>query len=100
MSQLGRCGSGAVQLAKDVGIPDSDIVRWDIEETKKGQLSLAFLLFSCTNTYCRRSLPGNRRGCRYSRQLHLPQRTDPSLRYSRDSYIAEPPLVGHLRCER
>ncbi|KAL7653567.1 Saccharopine dehydrogenase [Aspergillus niger] len=33
---LGRCGSGAVQLAKDVGIPDSDIVRWDIEETKKG----------------------------------------------------------------
>lgn len=45
MSQLGRCGSGAVQLAKDVGIPDSDIVRWDIEETKKGQLSLAFCCF-------------------------------------------------------
>ncbi|PYI10120.1 cysteine proteinase [Aspergillus sclerotiicarbonarius CBS 121057] len=33
---LGRCGSGAVDLAKDVGIPDSDIIRWDIEETKKG----------------------------------------------------------------
>ncbi|PWY84505.1 cysteine proteinase [Aspergillus sclerotioniger CBS 115572] len=33
---LGRCGSGAVDLAKDVGIPESDIIRWDIEETKKG----------------------------------------------------------------
>lgn len=33
---LGRCGTGAVQLAKDVGIPDSDILKWDIEETKKG----------------------------------------------------------------
>ncbi|PYH92593.1 cysteine proteinase [Aspergillus ellipticus CBS 707.79] len=33
---LGRCGNGAVQLAKDVGIPDSDIIKWDIEETKKG----------------------------------------------------------------
>ncbi|BDD56926.1 Saccharopine dehydrogenase [Monascus purpureus] len=33
---LGRCGKGAVQLAKDVGIPESDIIQWDIEETKKG----------------------------------------------------------------
>ncbi|BCS22468.1 saccharopine dehydrogenase (NAD+, L-lysine-forming) [Aspergillus puulaauensis] len=33
---LGRCGKGAVQLAKDVGIPDTDIIKWDMEETKKG----------------------------------------------------------------
>ncbi|KAJ5155568.1 Saccharopine dehydrogenase [Penicillium capsulatum] len=33
---LGRCGKGAVQLAKDVGIPESNIIQWDIEETKKG----------------------------------------------------------------
>ncbi|KAL3493634.1 hypothetical protein BJX62DRAFT_223681 [Aspergillus germanicus] len=33
---LGRCGRGAVQLAKDVGIPESDITQWDMEETKKG----------------------------------------------------------------
>lgn len=38
MIQLGRCGKGAVQLAKDVGIPESDIMQWDIEETKKGSL--------------------------------------------------------------
>lgn len=33
---LGRCGKGAVQLAKDVGIPESNIIQWDMEETKKG----------------------------------------------------------------
>ncbi|CAG7923705.1 unnamed protein product [Penicillium olsonii] len=33
---LGRCGSGAVELAKDVGIPSSNIVEWDMAETKKG----------------------------------------------------------------
>ncbi|EEA27229.1 Saccharopine dehydrogenase [Talaromyces marneffei ATCC 18224] len=33
---LGRCGGGAVQFAKDVGIPDEDIIKWDLEETKKG----------------------------------------------------------------
>ncbi|KAJ5749666.1 Saccharopine dehydrogenase [Penicillium manginii] len=33
---LGRCGKGAVQLAKDVGIPDENIVQWDMAETKKG----------------------------------------------------------------
>ncbi|KAJ0426049.1 hypothetical protein BJY00DRAFT_298213 [Aspergillus carlsbadensis] len=33
---LGRCGRGAVQLAKDVGIPESEIIQWDMEETKKG----------------------------------------------------------------
>jgi hypothetical protein len=26
-----------VQLAKDVGIPESDIMQWDLEETKKGE---------------------------------------------------------------
>ncbi|OQD75955.1 hypothetical protein PENDEC_c005G01866 [Penicillium decumbens] len=33
---LGRCGKGAVQLAKDVGIPESNLLKWDMEETKKG----------------------------------------------------------------
>ncbi|KAJ5235174.1 Saccharopine dehydrogenase [Penicillium citrinum] len=33
---LGRCGKGAVQLAKDVGIPDENIIQWDMAETKKG----------------------------------------------------------------
>ncbi|KXG46929.1 uncharacterized protein PGRI_036750 [Penicillium griseofulvum] len=33
---LGRCGSGAVQLAKDVGIPESNIIQWDMAETARG----------------------------------------------------------------
>lgn len=30
----GRCGRGAVDLLKKVGIPEESIVQWDIEETK------------------------------------------------------------------
>lgn len=33
---LGRCGSGAVALAKNIGIPDSHIIKWDMAETAKG----------------------------------------------------------------
>jgi hypothetical protein len=41
--QLGRCGSGAVEFARDAGIPDEDIIKWDLEETKKG-MSLTIML--------------------------------------------------------
>ncbi|ODV83409.1 hypothetical protein CANARDRAFT_203260 [[Candida] arabinofermentans NRRL YB-2248] len=33
---LGRCGSGAVDLCKKVGIPDTNIIKWDMAETAKG----------------------------------------------------------------
>ena len=33
---LGRCGSGAVDLFKKVGIPDNQIAKWDMAETAKG----------------------------------------------------------------
>ncbi|RCK56425.1 Saccharopine dehydrogenase [NAD(+), L-lysine-forming] [Candida viswanathii] len=33
---LGRCGSGAVDLFQKVGIPDSEIAKWDMAETAKG----------------------------------------------------------------
>lgn len=33
---LGRCGSGAVDLCKKVGIPDENIIKWDMAETAKG----------------------------------------------------------------
>lgn len=39
-----------MELAKDVGIPDSDIFRWDIEETKKGLLPNASLEFLYANS--------------------------------------------------
>eukprot|EP00834_Sanchytrium_tribonematis_P006387 NODE_465_length_7087_cov_1.060962.p3 type:complete len:344 gc:universal NODE_465_length_7087_cov_1.060962:3045-4076(+) len=33
---LGRCGKGAIQGLLDVGIPEENILKWDLEETKKG----------------------------------------------------------------
>ena len=30
---LGRCGRGAVELCQKVGIPDTDIIQWDMAET-------------------------------------------------------------------
>ncbi|KAG5456006.1 MAG: hypothetical protein BJ554DRAFT_4370, partial [Olpidium bornovanus] len=33
---LGRCGSGAVDFARKVGIPNTDIICWDMAETAKG----------------------------------------------------------------
>ena len=33
---LGRCGRGAVDLCKQAGIADENILKWDLPETKKG----------------------------------------------------------------
>ncbi|OBT86965.1 saccharopine dehydrogenase [Pseudogymnoascus sp. 03VT05] len=33
---LGRCGSGAVELCRRAGIPEDNIVKWDMAETAKG----------------------------------------------------------------
>ncbi|KAJ2468396.1 Saccharopine dehydrogenase [Coemansia sp. RSA 2322] len=36
MGALGRCGSGAVSYARKAGIPEENIVKWDMAETAKG----------------------------------------------------------------
>lgn len=33
---LGRCGSGAIDLFKKVGVPDANIIKWDMKETAPG----------------------------------------------------------------
>lgn len=33
---LGRCGSGAVDLCRKAGVPDENIIKWDMAETAKG----------------------------------------------------------------
>jgi saccharopine dehydrogenase (NAD+, L-lysine forming) len=33
---LGRCGSGAIDLLRKVGFPESNIIKWDMAETAKG----------------------------------------------------------------
>jgi saccharopine dehydrogenase (NAD+, L-lysine-forming) len=34
MGALGRCGSGAADCAKKCGIPESNIIGWDLKETQ------------------------------------------------------------------
>jgi len=36
LGALGRCGGGAVAFAELAGVPSANIVKWDMEETKKG----------------------------------------------------------------
>ncbi|KAF8338130.1 saccharopine dehydrogenase [Cantharellus anzutake] len=36
MGALGRCGRGAVDLFRKIGIPDGSILKWDMAETAKG----------------------------------------------------------------
>jgi saccharopine dehydrogenase (NAD+, L-lysine-forming) len=36
MGALGRCGTGACDLLKKVGLSDANIIRWDMAETAKG----------------------------------------------------------------
>ncbi|KAJ2342200.1 Saccharopine dehydrogenase, partial [Coemansia sp. RSA 2618] len=36
MGALGRCGSGAVSYARKAGIPEENIIKWDMAETAKG----------------------------------------------------------------
>ncbi|KAI8985939.1 hypothetical protein BDB01DRAFT_720689 [Pilobolus umbonatus] len=36
MGALGRCGTGACDFARKSGIPEQNIIKWDINETKKG----------------------------------------------------------------
>jgi saccharopine dehydrogenase (NAD+, L-lysine-forming) len=36
MGALGRCGRGAVDLFRKIGVDEDDILKWDLEETKAG----------------------------------------------------------------
>lgn len=36
MGAKGRCGSGAVDFARKVGIPEKKIIQWDMQETQRG----------------------------------------------------------------
>ncbi|KAL1923295.1 uncharacterized protein VTP21DRAFT_8275 [Calcarisporiella thermophila] len=36
MGALGRCGTGACDFARKAGIPEENLLRWDLEETKAG----------------------------------------------------------------
>lgn len=48
---LGRCGSGAVDLLHKAGVPDENILKWDIKETSRGgpfeEIAQADIFINC-----------------------------------------------------
>lgn len=48
---LGRCGSGAIELLTKAGIPDENILKWDMKETAKGgpfkEIAQADIFINC-----------------------------------------------------
>lgn len=48
---LGRCGSGAIDLLHKVGVPDENILKWDIKETSRGgpfkEIAQADIFINC-----------------------------------------------------
>ena len=36
MGALGRCGTGACDFARRVGVPEENIIKWDMKETQRG----------------------------------------------------------------
>lgn len=100
MVQLGRCGSGAVEFARDAGIPDEDIIKWDLEETKKGMSLTIMLSIKALLTSSRWPIQGNRRGRRHLHQLHLPLCSHPPLCQRRDSRLIQAHSLRRLRRQR
>lgn len=47
----GRCGSGAIDLLHKVGVPDKNILKWDIQETARGgpfkEIAQADIFINC-----------------------------------------------------
>lgn len=56
MGALGRCGTGACNFARKAGVPEENIIKWDINETKKGgpfpEILDAGKYQSCTFIHC------------------------------------------------
>ena len=48
---LGRCGSGAIDLLHKVGVPDENILKWDMKETSRGgpfkEIAQADIFINC-----------------------------------------------------
>lgn len=86
MGALGRCGTGACDFARKAGIPEENIIKWDINETKGGGPFPQILEAGKWDWLVewswlmRRLICGNRYLC----QLHLFDCQDSSLHHSRN----------------
>lgn len=80
---LGRCGTGACDALRKAGVPEENILRWDMAETAKGGPFSAFPWWDCglcMERVCMLTLPnrGDHRQ-RHLCQLHLPDQQDSQL---------------------
>ena len=79
---LGRCGGGAIDLCRAVGIPESNLLKWDMDETKKGGPFVEIRESDVSTLF------GAPRSTAYIDgldfyQLHIFKRRHPEVRYSR-----------------
>ena len=62
LGALGRCGKGAVDLFLKAGMPDENITRWDLNETKDRDGKPCGASFCNSKLTFFRSLRGDRQG--------------------------------------
>lgn len=75
---LGRCGSGAVDALRKSGVPEENIIKWDMAETAKGgPFSAQPGPPPVTHQADIRRRGDHRQRC--FRQLHLPDEQDPQF---------------------
>jgi saccharopine dehydrogenase (NAD+, L-lysine-forming) len=58
---LGRCGSGAVSALQKAGLPEENILKWDMAETAKGGPFSASAPKSLTDDLCQADMSGVQR---------------------------------------
>lgn len=97
MGAKGRCGGGAKDLCKEVGIPNSSLVEWDLLETKDrpGPYPEIRDADACKH---RLVILDWQLTLSDIRQLHLLERENQSIRVRRISPRGKAKLVGGLRC--
>lgn len=111
MGALGRCGRGAVDLLQKAGIPDENIVKWDIQETSKKQGPYPEILESDVSNHSsqylgRMMFSGRPLPCYAQqanttvsdlRQLHLPLGSHPTIHRALASELRIPCPERRLR---
>lgn len=101
MGALGRCGRGAVDLLLKAGLPEENITKWDIQETRERpgpypeilesdvSLDLESICPSIVQLLTLFFLPD-------LRQLHLPFRPHSSLHRAHSAQLRITQAVGRL----
>lgn len=82
---LGRCGGGALDCCRAIGVPESNLVKWDLDETKKGGPFVSVRESDVsTNVSKPPSQPAQANKCPDLHKLHISiRRQHPQIRHQR-----------------